>query len=166
MNKIFKNKYLMMFLSLMGAISAEISFCRRWLFQSSKRLCEFINGFALVTFSSIMFCGHSEVVLNYPYRKFTYIANDHIWVAIFFLGVYQLKLMLNPSCLSTQKSGIVLHVSSIIWAVFAITFGLDYPPITTALPIYSLLSFITICAGHESINCGKYREFKKCTIKK
>lgn len=155
-----------MFLSLIGAISLQIARCRRWLFQSSKRLCEFINGFALMSFSSVMFVSYSDIMFNHPYRKLTYISDDHIWVAMFFLGVYQIRLMLSPSCISTQKSGIVLHVSSIIWAVLAITFGLDYPPITTALPIYSLLAFITICAGHESINCGKYPETKKCVLKK
>lgn len=147
--------HIMRLIAIAVMISATVSKWRRWIFHSSLRLTEFINSFALIGFSTVMIFGYPNLVLIHPFRKFTYASNPHFWVFIFSVGLLQAALMFVKSCKSKQSSGILLHISSLIWAVLAITVGLDHPPVSTALPIYSLLSLITICAGHDAIKKGK-----------
>ena len=147
--------HIMRLVALAVMISKTVSKWRRWIFHSSLRLTEFINSFALMGFSTVMIFGYPSLVLIHPFRKFTYASNPHFWFFIFSVGLLQASLMFIKSCKSKQASGILLHISSLIWAVLAITVGLDHPPVSTALPIYSLLSLITICAGHDAIKKGK-----------
>lgn len=128
---------------------------RGWLFALATRLAEFINMAALIGFSFFMLLGFDRLVLSHPYRKFTYASSKLFWIGVMTLGLFQLMSMLRFSIRSNQVSGITLQVSSIVWLVFAVTFGLDYPPLSTALPIYSLLAFVTISAGHELLAVNK-----------
>lgn len=129
-----------------------------WLFELATRLAEFINTVALLGFSFFMLIGFERLIQSHPYRKFTYASSELFWMAVFMLGVFQLIAMLRCSIQSNQASGILLQISSVVWLLFAVTFGLDYPPISTALPIYALLSFVTIAAGHKLININKVNE--------
>lgn len=126
-----------------------------WLFELATRLAEFINTTSLIGFSFFMLIGLDELVYQYPYRKFTYASSEFFWLAVLSLGILQMIAMLRSSVRSNQASGIVLQISAIVWFVFAVTFGLDYPPISTALPIYSLLAFICAAGGHKLINANK-----------
>lgn len=126
-----------------------------WLFALATRLAEFINTVALIGFSSFMLAGFDELVTKHPYRKFTYASSELFWISVFGLGVLQMIAMLRCSIKSNQASGIMLQLSAIVWLLFAVTFGLDYPPLSTALPIYSLLAFVTAAGGHKLINANK-----------
>lgn len=129
-----------------------------WLFELATRLAEFINMAALIGFSFFMLMGFDKLVQSHPYRKFAYASSELFWMAVFGLGIVQLITMLRCSIQSNQASGIVLQISAVVWFVFAVTFGLDYPPISTALPIYSLLAFVCAAGGHKLINTNKVCE--------
>lgn len=129
-----------------------------WLFELATRLAEFINMAALIGFSFFMLMGFDKLVTSHPYRKFTYASSKLFWIAVLALGFLQLIAMLRCSIKSNQASGIVLQISAVVWFVFAVTFGLDYPPISTALPIYSLLAFVCAAGGHKLINTNKVVE--------
>lgn len=129
-----------------------------WLFAHATRLAEFINTVALMGFGFFMLLGFNDLVLSHPYRKFTYASSKLFWITVCLIGIAQAVAMLRISIKSNQASGILMQISSLIWAAFAITFGLDYPPVSTALPLYALLSFVCITAGHKLINTNKATE--------
>lgn len=129
-----------------------------WLFLLSTRLAEFINAVALMAFSLTMLAGFDKFINSYPYRKFTYASNEIFWLAVFALGLLQFYSMIRFSVRSNQVSGLLLQASAFVWFVFAVTFGLDSPPIPAALPLYLLLSFVTVAAGHKLISVNKVVE--------
>ena len=136
-----------------------------WLFELATRLAEFINTISLIGFSFFMLIGLDDLVHQYPYRKFTYASSEFFWLAVLALGILQAIAMFRSSVRSNQASGIVLQISAIVWFIFAVTFGLDYPPVSTALPIHGLLAFICAAGGHKLINANK-ENICQCECKK
>ena len=132
-----------------------------WLFLLSTRLAEFINAVGLMSFAITMMVGFDDFIKSHPYRKFTYASNELFWIAVFALGLLQFYSMIKFSVKSNQVSGLLLQASAVVWFIFAVTFGLDSPPVTTALPIYLLLSFVTVAAGHKLISVNKVVEATK-----
>ena len=74
------------------------------------------------------------------------------------IGLAQLHSMTHVTAKSNQIGGILMMGSGVIWFIIAGTFGYNYPPITTALPLYLIMGIVTGSVGFVLLNAGKEQE--------
>ena len=114
-----------------------------WLFADAVRPTEITNAVTLMAFSAIFMVGRTDIVLEYPYRGFAFAGCIWIWIAMFALGGCQWVAATRKSIRSDRRSAIILVISSIVYLVMVGVFSSDYPPLSTAVPVYFILG--TFC---------------------
>lgn len=151
-------KYLLLLIPIF--ITNTFNNFNKWLFGYGTRVIEVLNSWWLMGFGIVMMSNHVVLVNGHPYRTFAFISQFWVWLIVFLVGVFQ-GIMLYRDCNhSCQYSGITLQLSGLIWFIIAILFGFDYPPVSTALPIYICMSIITGLSGYELLQRSKEHEAK------
>ncbi|WP_372845372.1 hypothetical protein [Psychrobacter sp.] len=107
-----------------------------WIFDDGVRSVELANTGMLLSFSTIFIIGSADIILQYPYRGFAYVSSVWVWVAMFVLGAIQWLLLIKTSLRSDRRSAITLAASSVVFLSLSGIFASDYPPLSTAVPIY------------------------------
>lgn len=118
-----------------------------WVFSDAVRVVEIINAFALISFSAIFMIGADELSLVYPYRGFVFATSVWVWLGVLMLGLTQWFLLLGTSLRSDRRSAIVLAASSVVLFTLSGIFASDYPPLSTAVPIYFIIAVMCMLAG-------------------
>lgn len=137
----------------------QMSRFRTWLFLYATRIVEFVNGcfifgFSLVFIFDILF-GSSRLYEMGSYTSFKS-ADGFLWVAFLILGILQFAAMMFYSIRSNKASGLVLIVSSAIWALIAGSFFSSRGGVvTTGAVIYSIWSLVDLMAGYELLSVNK-----------
>lgn len=129
-----------------------------WVTRTGTAPIEFLNVWALLGFGLVMLLNEQELLQISAYKYFTSYPPTYTWLAMIAIGLIQAYLMFKPSPASDQVGGIFLGISSIIWFIIAGTFGINYPPVSTALPIWSVVGILTGSGGYALLNSGKERE--------
>lgn len=109
-----------------------------WIFPTadSVRPFEIISALTLMSFSTIFIIGGVSISLEYPYRGFAVASSIWWWVGMFVLGACQWMALKRTSIRSDRRSAILLALSSVVYLVLVGLFSSDYPPLSTAVPIY------------------------------
>lgn len=118
-----------------------------WIFSDGVRVVEIINAFTLISFAAIFILGATELSLIYPYRGFVFATSVWIWLGVLVLGLTQWLLLLGTSLRSDRRSAIVLAASSVVCFILAGIFASDYPPLSTAVPIYFIDAVMCMLAS-------------------
>lgn len=118
-----------------------------WIFSDAVRVVEIINAFTLISFAAIFIVGAVELSLVYPYRGFVFATSVWIWLSVLALGLAQWFLLLSTSLRSDRRSAIVLAASSVVFFILAGIFASDYPPLSTAVPIYFINAVMCMLAS-------------------
>ncbi len=132
---------------LIGRYLFKFSELIDWVFADGVRPVEIANAGMLLSFSTIFIVGSADIILQYPYRGFAFASSIWIWIVMFILGACQWFALLTTSLRSDRRSAIVLALSSV--ALFALSgvFASDYPPLSTAVPIYFLHGVMCVLAA-------------------
>jgi len=107
-----------------------------WIFADGVRPIEIINALTLMSFAIIFIIGSVEISLEYPYRGFAFATAIWWWVGMFTLGACQWIALMSKSVRSDRRSAILLAVSMVVYLILVGLFSSDYPPLSTAVPIY------------------------------
>ena len=107
-----------------------------WLFDDAVRPIELMSSITLMSFASIFIIGSVDISLEYPYRAFAIATSAWWWVAMFALGAGQFIALTSKSLRSDRLSAILLAVSMVVYLILVGLFSSDYPPLSTAVPIY------------------------------
>jgi len=137
----------------------QMSRFRVWLFLYATRIIEFVNGCFVVGFSLVfildILLGQSKLYAMGSYSSFKN-ADGLLWVAFLILGILQFAAMTFYSTRSNKASGLVLIISSTIWAIVAATFFSSRGGvITTGAITYGIWSLVTLMAGYEILSINK-----------
>lgn len=137
----------------------QMSRFRVWLFLYATRIVEFVNGCFIVGFSLVFIFdtlfGKSQLYAMGSYSSFKN-ADGLLWVAFLILGILQFAAMMYYSIRSNKASGLVLIISSAIWAIIAGTFFSSRGGIITTGPvIYGIWATMTLLAGYELLSVNK-----------
>jgi len=127
-----------------------------WMFEYTSRVVELFNTWCLVGFGVIMLGNSSYLLKINIYDNFVKVPYM-VWVFMIGLGILQFWLLCKSCNNSNQFGGILLQFSAIIWLVIAMAFALQ-PPISTALPIYTGLSFVFGVTGYGVLRTSKEQE--------
>lgn len=137
----------------------QMSRFRVWLFLYATRIVEFVNGCFIVGFSLVFIydtvCGGNRI---FEMGNFTDFKNANIlmWLGFFALGIAQFAAMLFYSIRSNKASGLILVLSSAIWAVVAATFITSRSGVITTGPvIYGIWATMSLLAGYELLSVNK-----------
>ena len=84
-------------------------------------------------------------------------------IIFFFLGIAQLVYALRSTADSNIASGYFLIVSSFVWAIIAVGYWGDYPPIKPGMVIYLPLALVNWWAGVLIIDIAKEQK-NQCKI--
>ncbi len=107
-----------------------------WLFDDAVRPIELMSSLTLMSFASIFIIGSVDISLEYPYRGFAVASSIWWWVAMFALGACQWLALTSKSLRSDRRSAILLAISMVVYLILVGLFSSDYPPLSTAVPIY------------------------------
>ena len=118
-----------------------------WIFADSVRVVEIINALTLMSFALVFMLGAMELSLVYPYRGFVFATSIWIWSGVLLLGITQWFLLLSTSLRSDRRSAIILAASSVVFFVLSGIFASDYPPLSTAVPIYFINAVMCMFAS-------------------
>lgn len=134
----------------------------RWLTRSGTSAIEFLNVWAMIGFGSVKLLNELNVVETIGFEYFKPFPPFYPWAAMIIIGIIQGYLFFTKSTpLSDQLGGIFLGGSAIIWFVISGTFGYNYPPLSTAFPIYLGIGILTGSGGYALLNNGKAKEILK-----
>ena len=120
-----------------------------WIFPTtnSVRPVELANVGMLLSFSTIFIIGSADIILQYPYRGFAYVSSLWLWVFMFILGACCWFALIKTSLKSDRRSAIGLTLSSAVFLALSGVFASDYPPLSTAVPIYFLHGVMCLLAS-------------------
>ncbi|WP_420229022.1 hypothetical protein ACOBWA_08350 [Psychrobacter sp. ER1] len=120
-----------------------------WVFPTadSVRPVEIANVGMLWSFSIIFIIGAADIILQYPYRGFSYVSSVWVWVAMFILGSCCWLALVKKSLRSDRRSAIGLALSGVLFISLSGLFASDYPPMSTAVPIYFLHGVMCLLAS-------------------
>lgn len=107
-----------------------------WLFYDAVRPIELMSSLTLMSFAAIFIVGSVDIILEYPYRSFAIATSIWWWIAMFVLGACQFIALISQSVRSDRRSAILLAISMVVYLVLVGLFSSDYPPLSTAVPIY------------------------------
>lgn len=134
---------------LIGRYLFKFSELIDWIFPTanSVRPVEVANVGMLWSFSVIFIIGAADIILQHPYRGFSYVSSMWVWIAIFILGTGCWFALVKKSLRSDRRSAIGLALSSIVFIALSGIFASDYPPLSTAVPIYFLHGVMCLMAS-------------------
>lgn len=137
----------------------QMSRFRTWLFLYATRIIEFVNGCFIAGFSLVfvfdMLFGASQLYEMGSYSDFKN-ANGLMWVLFLMLGIAQFAAMTFYSIRSNKTSGLILILSSAVWALIAGTFFSSRNGVVTTGPvIYGIWALMTLMAGYELLSVNK-----------
>ncbi|AGH57463.1 hypothetical protein PSYG_00002 [Psychrobacter phage pOW20-A] len=134
---------------LIGRYLFKFSELIDWIFPTanSVRPVEVANVGMLWSFSIIFIIGAADIILQYPYRGFTYVSSIWVWIAMFILGTGCWFALVKKSLRSDRRSAIGLALSSVVFISLSGIFASDYPPLSTAVPIYFLHGIMCLMAS-------------------
>lgn len=130
----------------------------RWLTRSGTAAIEFLNVLGLIGFGALMILHEKGILVTNAFLYFDSYPKLYPWLVMIAVGMVQAYLMIKVTSKSNQLGGIILGGSSIIWFIIAGTFGYNYPPVSTALPLYLGVGIITGSGGYALLNAGKEQE--------
>lgn len=131
---------------------------RQWLFAIGTRVVEIANGIIMTCFAMTFLLDYQLLITNYPYRTFTHMSSLWLWFIMLLIGIAQLIAMACKSIRSNQFSALVLIWSGCVWAIVAVAFGADYPPLSSAFFTYLTLALLCALAGKEMMSKNKKLE--------
>jgi hypothetical protein len=133
----------------MKRVVNKVNELRRCIFDKPTKSIQFLNGMLLILFGLVFLLNGTALKTQKFYGNFDLIGPTWVWIFVLCLGIIQLNALRKDTLESNILSAIVLKISSLIWCVLAITFGSDYPPLSTAFFNYLSLSGITLLASYE-----------------
>lgn len=131
----------------MKRIILKVNQGRQYLFSTSTKSIEFLNGLSAFLFG-LVFLLNGAALGNYKfYLNFNYIGPIWVWWFVVILGAIQLNSMRKDTLESNMISAIALKLSALMWFMSALMFGSDYPPLSTGFFTYLSFSLVMVLAG-------------------
>ena len=128
---------------------------RNWLFGTGTRALEVLNSSLLLTWGVISLLNAQFVELLPTYAHMKIVPTSLVSIIFFFLGIAQLVYALRSTADSNIISGYFLIVSSFVWAIIAVGYWGDYPPIKPGMVLYLPLALVNWWAGVLIIDIAK-----------
>lgn len=148
----------LLLLSLPQLLNSLFPRFAKWLTRTGTTAIEFLNVWGLLGFGIVMILNEQELIKTSTFKYFAPYPDFYPWAFMIVVGLIQWYLMIKITSKSNQLGGIFLGGSSIIWFIIAGTFGYNYPPVSTALPLYLGIGIITGSGGYALLNAGKEQE--------
>ena len=131
----------------MQRVVKKVNQGRAYLFSTPTKAVEFLNGCCMFFFGLVFIFNGAALGQFKFYMNFTYIAPPWLWWLAIVIGLIQLNSMRRDTLESNIMSVLMLKLSSLVWFVFAVLFGSEYPPLSTGFFTYTWVSFICLMAG-------------------
>ena len=120
---------------------------RNYLFSTSTKAVEFLNGIATALFG-LIFLLNGDILGKYKlYLSFNYVGPLWVWWILVILGVIQINAMRTDTLESNTVAAITLKVSALVWFLIGLMFGANYPPLSTGVGTYFTMSLVNLMAG-------------------
>ncbi len=129
-----------------------------WLTRSGTSTQEFLSSWALMGFGTVMMLNEKELIKIPSFKYFEPYPDFWPWACMFLLGLAQMYNTTHNSAKSNQVGGIMMMGAGVIWFIVAGTFGYNYPPISTAFPLYLGMGVVTGSVGYVLLNQGKEQQ--------
>ena len=126
----------------MKRIIIKVNQGRNYLFSTSTKPIQFLNGVISLFFGLVYLISGSSLSRLKIYLNFTYVGPIQIWWILVFLGILQLNYVRKDTLDSNIKSALVMHCCALMWFVISILFGSNYPPLSTGFFTYFWLSVV------------------------
>lgn len=131
----------------MRRIIKKINQGREFLFSTPTKSIEFLNGLCILFFGLVFLFNGASLGEHKFYISFTFIAPPWLWWICVIVGVTQLRAMNKDTLESNMMSVLMLKSSALLWFLFAILFGAEYPPLSTGFFTYLWFSMVSLMAG-------------------
>lgn len=105
-----------------------------------------------MTFSSLVFLQHSKIILSIPYKGFNYIGNEFLLLIMFINSFILLRSLTKNTIDAEVTLSLSLKVMSLLWAIIAALFIDKFPPLSTGVTTYGLLSLFSLITAFELDN--------------
>ncbi|WP_180295766.1 hypothetical protein [Snodgrassella communis] len=109
----------------------------------------------MIGFAGVFLLGGSEVFNLKLYKGFLLLHPYTLAVLLIGVALLQLIIAIFKSNRCSVLSGYLLILSALIWAVISATFWASYPPLTTGMTTYPVLTVVCALAGRNLINYTK-----------
>ncbi|WMY90938.1 hypothetical protein [Snodgrassella communis] len=128
---------------------------QKWLFYTGTRVITVTSALIMIGFAGVFLLGGSEVFNLKLYKGFLLLHPYTLAVLLIGVALLQLIIAIFKSNRCSVLSGYLLILSALIWAVISATFWASYPPLTTGMTTYPVLTVVCALAGRNLINYTK-----------
>jgi hypothetical protein len=128
---------------------------QQWLFCTGTRVITVTSALIMIGFAGIFLLGGSDVFDLKMYKGFLLLRPYTLAVLLIGVALLQLIVTIFKSYRCSVFSGYLLILSALIWAVISATFWASYPPLTTGMTTYPVLTVVCALAGRNLINYTK-----------
>lgn len=134
---------------------AELKFLpdkmQHWLFGTGTRAVEITSALIMLGFAYVLLVSGHEFFIVDPYEKFERLHPQTMAIIMFIVALAQLLAAYYQSARSNVLSGFALIVSALIWFIVFGSFAAAYPPLSTGIFTYLVLSVVCALAGRALI---------------
>lgn len=148
---------IMRFNSMMSFICFILDFrflpskVQNWLFGTATRVLEVVSSLIMLGFSFTLFIGDHDFFTIDLYENFSKIHPHALAGFMLFVAILQLAASVYSSPRSNVISGFSMLLSAFVWFIVFGLFVAAYPPFSTGIFTYSILSLSCALAGRALI---------------
>ena len=124
---------------------------QKWLFGTGTRAVEVMNTLIMLGFAFVLLSSNQDFFIVDPYEKFERLHPHTLSVIMFIVAIAQLIMACFKSARSNVLSGFFLLVSALIWFIVFASFTAAYPPLSTGIFTYLVLSVVCALAGRALV---------------
>ncbi len=120
---------------------------QNWLFDTGTRAIEVFSGLAMLGFAFTFFVSGDEIYTSDLYEKFQHLHKPTLLTILLTVAILQIGFSVVKSYRLKLVSSFLLMLSGLVWAVITGRFIAGYPPVSTGMTTYAVLTIICSFAG-------------------
>lgn len=132
-----------------------------WFFQTGTRSIEITSSLIMIGFAYILMTSGHEFFIADPYEKFESMHPHKLACIMFLVSLAQITAACFKSARSNVLSGFILLISALVWFVVFGLFAAAYPPLSTGMITYLVLSIVCGLAGRVLISRNREKVGKE-----